>query len=443
LTEPQDLSLAEIRNAFGRLGASVLLAKALAPNDNSKNQIYLGGDFQALGILPVGQVRADTSPDGREILKATVRFSWLQIDGTSTEAPNAQLILYPQYPEVRLSGILLGSRKAPSQLIASREDGRILLLAVTSDGSITAVAAGPASQLARDIAELKNLETAGIFLKIPLTRKAVQPKEQLLSELRRIHTKGWIDGRALRRDGSVHPCNSQNCIGFTLEAELGVARNGYSEPDFLGWEVKAAQARDLFTIPISKAVTLLTPEPDLGFYCQNGASDFVRRYGYTDRRQREDRLNFGGVFANGRRQSLTGLTLGIAGFDATARKMVTAHGAIELRSDDGTLAAGWSFAKLTKHWNRKHAQAVYVPALCNTNGLRRYQYGGVVTLGEGTDFLLFLSAVARGSVYYDPALKIENASNPASPTKRRSQFRIKAGNLTDLYRTMTQVNLLA
>jgi hypothetical protein len=33
-------------------------------------------------------------------------------------------------------------------------------------------------------------------------------------------------------------CEAPNCGGYTLEAELGITPNGYSEPDFLGWEVK-------------------------------------------------------------------------------------------------------------------------------------------------------------------------------------------------------------
>jgi hypothetical protein len=31
---------------------------------------------------------------------------------------------------------------------------------------------------------------------------------------------------------------SSNCGGYTLEAELGATPNGYSEPDFMGWEIK-------------------------------------------------------------------------------------------------------------------------------------------------------------------------------------------------------------
>jgi len=48
--------------------------------------------------------------------------------------------------------------------------------------------------------------------------------------------------------------------------------------------------------------------------------------------------------------------------------------------------------------------------------------------------------MAEGKVYYDPGIKLENAST--SPrTKQRSQFRIKSANLPALYHSMDIVDL--
>lgn len=93
------------------------------------------------------------------------------------------------------------------------------------------------------------------------------------------------------------------------------------------------------------------------------------------------------------------------------------------------------------HWNRKHAQAVYIPSISRTSDERReYRYGQFVRLGEGTDFLRFLKAVALGAVYYDPGIKVENIStNPKQKT--RSQFRIKSGSIGQLYDSFTTENL--
>src|SRR5690606_20607028 len=141
----------------------------------------------------------------------------------------------PQYPEIRLSGFLRGTRNAPNELMNSRLEGRILFLGVTPDGRILAWAVGPDSVLAQQFRSLEDLETTGVFRKVPLTGDAKIPaRERLLAELRRIHLRDWIDSYALRADGSCTACNSPQCVGYTLEAELGVARNGYAEPDFLG-----------------------------------------------------------------------------------------------------------------------------------------------------------------------------------------------------------------
>ena len=61
-------------------GAARFYAKRLAPNDNSKNQVYLGGGFGALNIIPHGPVESDDSSRAgsvRDRAKAMVRFFWL------------------------------------------------------------------------------------------------------------------------------------------------------------------------------------------------------------------------------------------------------------------------------------------------------------------------------------------------------------------------------
>src|SRR3546814_6221329 len=64
------------------------------------------------------------------------------------------------------------------------------------------------------------------------------------------------------------------------------------------------------------------------------------------------------------------------------------------------IAASWTFKGMMAHWNRKHAQAAYVPSLFRTPP-PEYKYGAHVLLFEQTDFLLFLKAFAAGRVSYD------------------------------------------
>ena len=53
-------------------------------------------------------------------------------------------------------------------------------------------------------------------------------------------------------------------------------------------------------------------------------------------------------------------------------------------------------------------------------------------MGERTDPLRLLSALASGKVYYDPGIKLEDATTRPR-VKRRSQFRIASKNLGELY----------
>lgn len=444
MTVMPDISLDQLRRLMLGNGVNQLLAKELAPNDNSKNQPYLGGDFQALSILPVGDLKPERTDKGRETIKGPLNFWWLQPDGNAERAPGAQMILYPQYPEIRLSGFLRGTRHAPNEIMNTRLEGRILFLGITPDGGIIAWAVSPENLLALEFRSLEDLETIGVFRKVPLTGDAELPaRERLISELRRIHLRDWIDSYALRSDGSCTACNSSQCVGYTLEAELGVARNGYAEPDFLGWEVKASQVTSFQSKAAAKALTLMTPEPTGGYYRDAGVEAFIRKYGYEDRMGREDRLNFGGVHRAGERQGLTGLTLVLDGYDTAAAEITDASGAMVLMADNHEVAASWSFTSLAKLWNRKHAQAVYVPAECRMDPARAYRYSRRVRLGEGTDFLRLLSAIASGTVYYDPGIKLENASLPTRSVKRRSQFRIASGKLDALYASITEKDVAA
>ena len=62
-----------------------------------------------------------------------------------------------------------------------------------------------------------------------------------------------------------------------------------------------------------------------------------------------------------------------------------------------------------------------------------HQYSSSTLLGEGTNFNLYLSALSRGLVVFDPATKLMNASSEKPTFKPRSQFRISIPNLKQLY----------
>ena len=413
--------------------------KKLSPNDNSKNQVYMGGSFEVLNILPITEIIPESPGDWkRERFKAKISFSWVDDEGTLFPAPYAQLILYPKYPEVRFSGFLNACEKAPSGLMASRIPSRLLFFGVTDTGKIIGYVTAPDSEIAREIEEIPSQEKSGIFRIFGLNLN-IDSREKLIHTLYKIHQKQWIKSKRLNSNGEILPCNASNCGGYTLEAELGITPNGYAEPDYLGWEIKQFGVANFNNIS-NKVITLMTPEPTHGIYIEEGTETFIRKYGYKDTLGREDRMNFGGIHKIGHIHSKTNLKLVLQGFDVESGKIVSADGKIALLDWDDREAAAWSFSSLMKHWNRKHNQACYIPSISSKLETPYYMYGDKVIMGENTDFQLFLKQMAYGHVYYDPGIKMEHCSTRPQ-IKKRSQFRIKSTNIEGLYKNTELVTL--
>lgn len=437
-----DLNLQSLIELMAENGARKFYAKPLAENDNSKNQIYLGSDFSVLNILPVGDIFSDTRGESTNF-KAAMNFFWITDEHKISNAPGAQLILYPQYPEVRFSGFLRGSRGAPSHLLRERLVGRVLFLGICDDRRVIGYVDISDSGLVKELKSLGELKSQGVFSEIPYVglNKVVDTRVQLLTELGRIHRLNWIDSKRFTTQGNFIDCLSSNCGGFTLEAELGIIPNSNAEPDYLGWEIKQHASRTLEKFDNGGAITLMTPDPSAGYYAEHGVADFLLKFGYADKRGRSDRINFGGIHIAGKRHPSTGLTLTLIGYDGDSNTITDASGGIYLVADSGQLAAGWSFSKILVHWNRKHNQAAYVPSMMRKTPRQQYRYGSIIRLGENTNALLFLSAVNSGKIYFDPGIKLENVStHPKS--KSRSQFRIHPRNLNALYTNMVDESVI-
>lgn len=433
------MNLQNLKQIFADQGCKKLYVKRLSPNDNSKNQVYLGGSFEILNIFPISEIKTEEAGDwNRERFKATINFSWIREDGNIYPAPNSQLILYPKYPEVRFSGFLARCENPPSDLMTQRLADRLLFLSISEKGEILGFVTAPDSEIAQEFNSTHFHEEIGVFkvIDLPVT---VNNKQRLLEELYRIYELDWITSKRLDSSGNVLPCNASNCGGYTLEAELGITPNGYSEPDFLGWEVKQFGVANFKRIN-SSVITLMTPEPTDGFYKTEGTDKFLLKYGYADKTGREDRINFGGIHKAGIRHNSTNLEMQLIGFDLESGKIRNTNGRIALVDTEGVETACWSFSSMLLHWNRKHNQACYVPSLSENNEIRKYKYGNEIILGMGTDFQLFLKQMAIGNIYYDPGIKMENVSTKPK-IKKRSQFRMKSQFLGNLYKENEIVTL--
>lgn len=415
---------------FRDLGAERVFCKRLAQNDNSKQQIYLGGSFEVLSFFPHGEIAAYPELDEPNF-KAPLDLYWIGVENVE-RAVGAQLILYPSYPEVRLSGFLKGCKTAPSahlrQIPKNQRrgtDGRVLVFGTTSDKRTLAYLAPAQTPLAQELLEqFEESPPTGLFLELTLPVGSDQNRENVLAALRRIHAGGFHTSCRRNNQGIVIPYNATNGGGYTLEALLGITPNGKSEPDYLGWEIKGHS---------SNRVTLMTPEPNGGFYGERGVKEFVERYGH-------DVANGGMYFTGGHKVGVpctaTGMTLGVSGFDPTNPKIFDVAGAVRLVDAAGNEAASWAFAQLLTHWNRKHAFAAYVRYTPQKEPLA-YRYDTPVLMGEHTDFKKYLQALCSGAIVFDPGSKVTRARTARSTVKARSQFRINTNDLGLLYQTLT------
>lgn len=422
--------IAALMKRLAELGAVRAFCKPLAENDNSKQQIYLGANLEVVQMFPFHEVEA-TEKGKDSTYKAKLQFHWIGED-FSELASGAQLILYPQYPEVRLSGFLRGCRQAPNEFLRpipkeerhfnNGPDGRVLFFGITRNGETLAYLANADDALSR---EFRHKQARGeytqesVFFNLPLLGR--DSRILLLEKLAEIRKGGWQPSIRLNNAGEVIAYNARNGGGYTLEALLGIIPNGRSEPDYLGWEMKAYSG---------SRITLMTPEPDGGMYGEAGVKAFVRKYGAPTE---NDTLYFTGTHRVNDRNAKTGLTLNVRGFNPAKKQIEDVDGAVELVTDKGHCAAAWSFSGLMIGWNKKHAQAAYVPYESEKIAAPAYRYLSPALLGEGTDFSRYLAALSSGKVIFDPGSKVMNASSQRSTVKARSQFRMPVKDLAALY----------
>lgn len=437
-----DITLNTVFSMFSENGATELLFKVLPRNANSKNQVYLAPDLSQLGKIPSGEISAHESTSTKSgeieaVFRAPVEFYWLNQEGNPSLAPGAKLIFYAQYPEVRFSGFLQGCRHAPSSLYdknrRGEEPGRILIFGVGNGVRVLGLTLPPESPAAKELMESGPHDPYGALWLLPFPKEdAADGFRALMRELCMLHHRSWIPSSRLDPTGALVPCAGSNCNGNTLESQLGIRSNGISLPDYRGWEVKARSVTNAEQ-PGASVVTLFTPEPTGGIYVEKGFDTFVHAYGYPDTKGRADRINFGGVYSCTRpAHARTGLRMVLDGYDPDTGKY-HATGAIRLLDGDDNNALSWSFVKLMDHWKTKHAHAAFVPSQQRKLSGQEYRFGKQILIGEGAEFGRFLRAVHMGAIYYDPGIKIEDASSARPSKKRRSQIRVKSRDIPALY----------
>lgn len=436
----QGSALVTMEAVMLRMGAERVIFKCLSNNDNSKQQIYLGSDFDVLRLIPHGNLAAGNKVDPQKgvMYKANLDFHWISCSEESQRAPGAQLILYPKYPEVRMSGFVRGCAMAPSHLLqpptqeerlARMDTPRCLMLGLCRDGRTLAYLDYWTGPVSHEATMLINSGEASSIATVFHERNSFEhgSRQALLARLQDIYLMGAIRSCRLDTQGNRIEYRAQNGAGYTLESLFHITPNGRSEPDHLGWELKSHS---------SGPVTLMTPEPDTGTYLE-GLSPFLQAYGRTTSTRRD----FTGRHNAWQRNDRTGLTPRMEGYDQESGEIIDTSGGLLIRDDAGNVAAGWSFDKLLTHWSRKHARTAYIPYRKESHDIPYYTYGPNVHVCEGAELKRFLKALNESVIYHDPGINMK-LNDGRWRAKKRNQFRIAWKNVSRIYESMTDETLI-
>lgn len=423
---------------MANMEAERVIIKQLANNDNSKQQIYLGSDYSVIQDLPIGEIENAGMSSKGAIFKALINLFWITPDGYKEKASNSQIILYPKYPEIRLSGIIANCTISPSHLMQPptkqerecRENMHRYLIIGICKNHVLAYMTSWSDDISLEIKLLiersKLRPVFSVFHEVPTF--PVDTKTALINKLKKIHSLGYIKSRRLNKEGNVINYRAKNGAGFTLESFFGITPNGKSEPDFLDWELKAHTG---------SVVTLMTPEPNTGTYIEDIHS-FMHDYSSS---KKESRVDFASIHRVGIKNEKTGLTLNLEGYNIKQSRIDNSDGGLFLRNESGALVAGWSFEKLLNHWKRKHAKTCFVSYVLQDSGSERYyHYGPLVTLATGAELEKFFSALSTSTIYYDPGINIKYIEGKAV-IKKRNQFRIKWKDINGIYKNIEKLDL--
>lgn len=427
-------SLADVAGLMRRNGAETVIFKLLANNDNSKQQVYFGSDFEILRNIPTGDIYEDGYSEKKgAIFKASVPLSWVDLNGNIEVADGTQFILYPKYPEVRLSGFVRGCGLAPGHLMQpptknEREHRladnlrRCLVLGIRQDRVLAYVSSWE-DDLSREAAH--RIESGdselftSVFYEYADGHKTISTREKLIYRLAEIHHMGFIESCRLDKDGNRIPYVAQNSAGLTLESFFGITPNGRSEPDFLDWELKAHS---------SSVVTLMTPEPDTGSYREN-LETFLGAYATS---RSDEKINFASIHRMNELNAKSSLTMQLMGFNPEKLEITDPKGGMMLMDQEGNVAAGWSFQKLLNHWKRKHTNTCYVGYQKDVREVPYFSYGPEVRLCTGAGIKTYLSALSDSVIYYDPGINMKLKDGKWKP-KKRNQFRVKWKDVSSIY----------
>jgi hypothetical protein len=446
-------SVAEIYELLDSLGAELALLKTLPKNANDKNQIYIASDFGVLYDLfdltlaergaSTSESKGPAEPRARISEASFNNFSWMKRDRSLVEAKRVKAIIYPQYPEARLSGLQTVENTMPQALSvaytkANPDARRLLVLARLPRGQCIGIVylhLSPA--LEQGLSLLPGFERARSCKRLVIDQGGSAKLEARLAKVLGVSLRGC----RLDAYGKSLPFSGTQVCGYTLEHALGIIPNSGMDGDLYGIELKTHT---------QLKVTLFTPEPDGGHYVRDFPG-FMKKYGYRDsdgdyRLTGVHRANVmcvkSGLTLRLREQQLVGGVSTWLAYDPSTPLTAKIDAVdVALVGVDGEVAASWSLARLMNCWGAKHNEAVYIQAnkILNPNLTEAVEgYEHLITFEKTvmwcrqTSGEKLLAAIGDGTIFLDPAPKL-HASDP-SKNKRRSQWRVN--DITKAARTL-------
>lgn len=421
------VELIKVIRAMRDAGAERVLLKQLAPNDNSKNQVYIGGSEVALRELRVDLGEAVL---GTKSFQIAQRTAWIDDMGRVVPAPGTKVIFYPQYPELRMSGFASGVPGGFSgrDLLVRRDRGRSMLVGLTPTGWLLWVGKPDPGELAG----LTLSEVRGTPFFAVAERSSATPTEiweELLGRVALLAAGPVLPSVRLDRDGVTTPTTPTNphAGGWAIEAALRVPVNASPGPDYAGLvELKGFSG---------SRISLMTPEPTGGVYAQPGGKrQFLERWGLPSCDGAKVRFN--GQHRLNEPKTSNPLTLRAVGWSDATPGRYDLDAQLRLIDESGSTAASWWLKDMHAKWLEKHDQALYIQYKREGAGFR---VTGRVYRCTETDFRLFMLGLRAGSVIFDPGHSMELPSGKVSP---RSQWRTSRNLLLGLYGQVEELDLL-
>lgn len=193
----------------------------------------------------------------------------------------------------------------------------------------------------------------------------------------------------------------------------------------------------------NKQLTLMTIEPDSGFYQRRSALAFMHQFGTKGSAKDSDKISFSHKYTVKGADSDFNLTLDLVGFDQEKGRITHPQGGVVLHDADKNIIISWSFSRLLEHWKQKCDKSLIIPyeEEKSSDGKLSYKVLGAIESLEGISFVKFLEALMKGDICYVPLHKLENAFTGKPKLKLQHRLMMKQASLPVLFAVNEKISI--